>query len=354
MIRNASQYPTLTELPPPPPGKVGWPWTEESPNVTDTRLDGKPWPRISIITPSYNQAQFLEQTIRSVLLQGYPNLEYIIIDGGSIDGSIDIIKKYEPWLFYWVSETDNGQSDAINKGWSRATGEILAWINSDDSYEINALKIVAEYFMNHDDVDMVYGDCNIIDEAGQFMEKCPTMDFDFGALVCNKWFISQQSTFVRRKVLETIGGLKEDLHLVLDWELWLRIALNGFRIVYLRHTLANFRIWTNAKTSSMSERSGEEKIMVLNDLFRDADLLPKIYPFKKVAYYRVYRFAGIACYRNNHRKKTLLYLLKSIRYCPAQLKEKDIIKILICSVLGLSRIRRLKEWYSYLAKVMKA
>jgi hypothetical protein len=153
--------------------------------------------------------------------------------------------------------------------------------------------------------------------------------------------------------LEKIGRLKEDLHLVMDWELWLRIALKGYKIVYFPNTLANFRIWTNAKTSSLSERSGEEKIMVLNDLFRDAALLPQIYPFKKAAYCWVYRFAGVACYRNNHRKKTLLHLLKSIRYCPSQLKEKNIMKILICSVLGLSRIRRLKEWYSYLTKVIK-
>src|SRR4030067_1793461 len=139
----------------------------------------------------------------------------------------------------------------------------------------------------------------------------------------------------------------------MDWELWLRIALKGYKIVYLPNTLANFRIWTNAKTSSMSEQSGEEKIMVLNNLFENADLLPKIYPFKKAAYCWVYRFAGVACYCNNHSKKTLLYLLKSIRYCPSQLKEKNIMKILICSVVGLSRIRRLKEWYLYLAKVIK-
>ncbi|GAI34604.1 unnamed protein product, partial [marine sediment metagenome] len=126
--------PTLTHLPPPPAGKTGWPWIEESPQLPDTLPDGSLWPRVSIITPSYNQGQFIEETIRSVLLQGYANLEYIIMDGGSTDDSVEIIRKYEPWLTYWVSEPDRGQAHAIDKGFARSTGEILAWLNSDDTY----------------------------------------------------------------------------------------------------------------------------------------------------------------------------------------------------------------------------
>jgi len=118
--------PTLSGLPPPPNDRVGWPWTEATPPAGETLPDGRPWPKISIVTPSYNQGQFIEETIRSVLLQGYPNLEYLIIDGGSTDGSVEIIRKYEPWLAYWVSERDGGQSEAINKGFRRATGEIVA------------------------------------------------------------------------------------------------------------------------------------------------------------------------------------------------------------------------------------
>src|SRR5215469_2917833 len=118
-MRNAR----LADLPPPPAGHTGWPWTIESMPSPPARTDGSPWPTISIVTPSYNQGQFIEETIRSVLLQGYPALEYIIIDGGSTDQSVEIIKKYEPWLTYWISESDRGQSHAINKGFKRATGE---------------------------------------------------------------------------------------------------------------------------------------------------------------------------------------------------------------------------------------
>src|SRR5882724_1025422 len=115
--------PTLADLPPSTPVRTGWPWTVETPSLPPLRPDGTPWPRVSIVTPSYNQGQFIEEAIRSVLLQGYPDLEYIIIDGGSSDQSVEIIKKYEPWLAYWISARDKGQSQAINRGFARAKGD---------------------------------------------------------------------------------------------------------------------------------------------------------------------------------------------------------------------------------------
>src|SRR5262249_24267921 len=159
---------TVDQLPLPPPGKTGWPWTEESPRLAETTPNGKVWPRVSVITPSYNQGQFIEETIRSVLLQGYPNLEYMIIDGGSTDESLEIIRKYEPWLASFVSEPDRGQTHAINKGWMRATGEILAYINTDDCYLNGAIATAAHEFCTRPDVGMVYGTATIVNERNKW------------------------------------------------------------------------------------------------------------------------------------------------------------------------------------------
>src|SRR5467141_2605988 len=149
--------PTLAELPPPPAGRSGWPWTQETQSLPSGRADSSPWPRISIVTPSYNQGEFIEETIRSILLQGYPDLEYIVMDGGSTDGSVNIIKKYERWLAYWISENDRGQVHAINKGFSRASGVIYNWINSDDSLRPGALGFIATVNSRLADADIISG-----------------------------------------------------------------------------------------------------------------------------------------------------------------------------------------------------
>src|SRR5262245_13848080 len=160
------QCPTLTELPPPPSGETGWPWTEESKRLSSQTSGGRAWPRISVVTPSFNQGKFIEETIRSVLLQGYPDLEYFMFDGGSTDNSVEVIKKYSPWLTHWVSERDNGQSDAINRGLKMASGEFATWINSDDMLCKNAL---AEHALRIGfDSSVVYvGICANTDQNGK-------------------------------------------------------------------------------------------------------------------------------------------------------------------------------------------
>ena len=162
--------PTLRDLPLPPPGKTGWPWTEESARLPPSRPDGPRWPRITIVTPSFNQSQFLEATIRSILLQGYPDLEYFVLDGGSTDGSVATIRRYAPWITSWVSEPDGGQSVAINRGLERGSGLYATWINSDDMLCRDALVSHASRIGFRADPDTVYvGQCVYIDAPGHIL-----------------------------------------------------------------------------------------------------------------------------------------------------------------------------------------
>lgn len=221
----------LAKLPPPPPGKTGWPWTEETPQLPDTMPsalcflpDGRAWPKISIVTPSYNQGQFIEETIRSVLLQGYPNLEYIIIDGGSSDNSVEIIKKYEPWLAYWVSEPDNGQSDAINTGWKQSSGNIVAYLNSDDLYTRGAIAEAIKHLKSVPDCAVVHGQTMLTDDKGNDLYIWGGPFDIFNAINCNNT-IAQASVFIRRKALTDVGFLDTNLHLAMDYDLWIRIGV---------------------------------------------------------------------------------------------------------------------------------
>ncbi|MFN8496851.1 MAG: glycosyltransferase family 2 protein [Anaerolineae bacterium] len=256
--------PTITELPPPASAKPGWPWTESPSLLPATMPNGTPWPRVTIVTPSYNQADFIEETIRSVLLQGYPNLEYIIIDGGSTDGSADIIRKYEPWLAYWVSERDHGQSEAINKGFRRATGEIVAWLNSDDTFAPDTLAQAASAFARSNDPVLVYGNCNIIDEQSEVVRQWRAKHCTLESLLLDGNQIPQQSAFIRREALNQVGPINEGLHYVMDFELWLRLGVVG-PLAYSPELTANFRWHNVSKSISQSPRFWHEQLKVLDE-----------------------------------------------------------------------------------------
>jgi glycosyltransferase involved in cell wall biosynthesis len=243
--------PTLSELPPPPAGKAGWPWTEESPQLPDTMPDDRPWPKISIVTPSFNQGQFIEETIRSVLLQGYPNLEYIVIDGGSTDGSVDIIRKYESWLVYWVSEPDVGQSDAINKGMTRVTGEIFNWINSDDTLLSGALATIGSWFAENLGVEVGYGSFFYVREDGSVDRLVHPQFSNLNAMV-QYWRLdrplAQQSLFVRWDAVTRVGPLETQLRFNMDYE-WLcrLIQLYPFHRI-TKEPLATYRLHSTSKS----------------------------------------------------------------------------------------------------------
>ncbi len=241
--------PTLAELPPPPPGKTGWPWTEETP--ASAKLAASTLPRISVVTPSYMQAEYLEETIRSVLLQGYPNLEYFILDGGSKDGSADIIQRYQPWLAGWRSSRDDGQSATINEGWKQATGDIIAWINSDDTYHPNALLTAGETFSKSTEVRWLGGIVDDCHADGRFLKRhLPAGANLTESLGRRAPGYHQPGMFWRRAVLDQIGYLDSSLNYVFVHEFWVRSAMAGLQMTVLNQPIANFRLHSMSKTVS--------------------------------------------------------------------------------------------------------
>ena len=256
--------PTLADLPPPPPGKTGWPWTVETPRLPALRADGTPWPRISIVTPSLNQGQFIEETLRSVLLQGYPYLEYIVIDGGSHDASAAIIGKYERWLSYWVSEPDRGQAHAINKGLHRSSGEIFQWINSDDVLSVCALARVGESMR---DVDAVAGSVLQFDGNGH-STLVPNRGLAAEGMILGGESTSfhQPGVWIGREDFVQSGGLDESLRYAFDWLFFLNYFSVWRRVRYLDATLVHFRLHSLSKTIAEGDRFTLEGLSVLEAL----------------------------------------------------------------------------------------
>jgi len=219
-------------------------------------------PLVSIVTPSFNQAKFLRRTIDSVLSQHYPNLEYIIIDGGSQDGSVDIIKEYEDHLTYWESNPDRGQTDALNKGFNKANGKYLAWLNSDDVYQPGAVDAAVEYLEAHPGVGMVYGDCSFIDAQDRKIGMFPAAQTDYDRLRRGYVHIPQQASFFRGDLWQQVGPLDPTFYFAMDYDLWVRLAKRA-PLVYLPGKVwASFRLHGDAKTIAADDRCWPEMLRV--------------------------------------------------------------------------------------------
>lgn len=241
---------TLADLPPPPPGKIGWPWTEASPPLADRLPNGSAWPSVSLVTPSYNQAEFIEETLRSVLLQGYPTLEYFVIDGGSTDESVPIIQKYAAWLAGWVSERDQGQADAINKGFRRSTGECLNWLNSDDVLMPGALGRMVQALATQPEPTLVYGHCDYVRPDGELFQTVHAWDFNPYRLLTGIPLVIQPASLFSRRAWDLTGPLDESLHYLMDHNLYVQMALAGRTFVKLDDRLARFRLHRTSKTQT--------------------------------------------------------------------------------------------------------
>ena len=245
-------------------------------------VEATPWPRISIVTPSYNQGWFIEGTIRSVLLQGYPNLEYIVIDGGSTDESLDIIKRYEPWLTYWVSEPDRGQSHAINKGFRIASGEVAAWLNSDDQYLPGTLITIAEHAHRYPEAGAWAGGGRRIDpRSGKVIWERLPPGLEFSQILgWNKYYLPQPSCFLNRRVLKDDIYLDESYHLQMDFDLWLRIS-KKFSMIPIEEILSINLHHSKAKTVSLKlkNRAMAERWLILGKYGSHGSIIKEIEKF---------------------------------------------------------------------------
>lgn len=281
--------PIFKELPLPPENRTGWPWTEESQTSSGVIAGTFIWPKISIVTPNYNYSQFIEETIRSVLLQNYPNFEYIVIDDGSTDRSVEIIKKYDSWLTHWETMPNQGQANAINRGFMRTTGEIMAWINSDDIYMPGAFYSIAEVFSAYNDIKWLSG-YSCVSDIGRETTTYGTCyknlyDFISGDY---KW-IQQESVFWKRSLWEMSGGrINEEYKFQIDGELWTRF-FEFESLWYINRVLGIYRMHDSNRAKIYAKEMDEEMEIAITRLRQKHSLSPRDTHFLK--YQRIFKKA---------------------------------------------------------------
>ena len=286
------------------------------------------YPLVTIITPSYNQGRFIEETILSVLNQDYPNIEYMVMDGGSTDNTLEILKKYSNRII-WFSENDKGQSDAINKGFRLAKGEVIAWLNSDDTYLTGAIRKAVDYLYNiNPDAKFVYGEGYHVSENGEILERYPTEPFSYSHLA-ETCYICQPTTFWKKEIFKTVGFLNTDLQFAMDYDYWIRIAKQYKNLYHTDDFFANSRMYPENKTLSKRVEVHAEFLNIIKN------------HYGKVPASWVYAYGHVVLdnkIKRDNKIKNLVFVLGLT--CIATYKFLQYNKSISCSEFGLW-----KKWF---------
>lgn len=327
---------TPATFPAPPDSKTGWPWSNTK-SIESEKKKTELYLKISIVTPSYNQGQFIEETIRSVLLQNYDNFEYIIIDGGSHDNSLEIIRKYQDYLSYWVSEPDRGQTHAINKGLSLATGDIVAYLNSDDIYLPGTFQKVIDFFHKNPDIDMLYGNLIHIDKNSQIIDTMCCGPLDINKLFSFHYYFPQASVFLRKKIVEKIGLFDESLHLNMDYDYWMRLSFEG-KMAHIPETLACARLYPEAKSQFFAQDYMQENLCILDKYKEKIKKLDHSNSLLSHTYASVYYYGGLSYLRNGKFSLGLKNIQTAIQYKKTIVLDPVFLYSFMCGFFGEKNI----------------
>jgi glycosyltransferase involved in cell wall biosynthesis len=304
----------------------------------------KDQPLVTIITPSFNQTKFLSATYKSVISQNYPNIEYFIVDGGSNDGSVELIKKWassdNTRLRWWVSEKDKGQAEAINKGFAKANGEIVAWLNSDDLYMKGAVDKAVEVFKNCPDLGMIFSNVFSIDADGKLINTMIYGDWGLKELMAFN-IIGQPGVFIRKEALEGAGCLDPVYHYLLDHHLWLRIA-GKYKIKYINDFFAAARYHPNAKNVANATGFSQDAFRILNWMKTQPELTKDFTANRRMIMAGVYRFSARYLLDGGDNHGSFNHYLKSFWYHPISI-QKEFSRFLYSFLNFLKPVRRMKE-----------
>jgi len=299
-------------------------------------------PLVSIVTPSLNKGRFIEETILSIKNQTYPRIEHIVIDGGSTDGTLDILRKYSDSLI-WVSEPDKGQYEASNKGLRMAKGEILGWLMADDTYMPQAVETAVKFLIENPDVAMVYGKCLFIDEEGKVIRECPSEPFDLARLVRGPNIIPSPTVFFKKKVLDSVGYFDTNLYMSADYDLFIRIGLK-YRIKYIPKPLATYRLYPGTKTTSEFHKFGPDLLYIFDKLYSNNDIPKKLWTVRRQSYGWAHLLIGQHCFGLGQMKEGRKHLLKAVLLRPQYLKERSVLYLLAISTLELGTPQAIIKW----------